>query len=56
MEVLQALDDLTDVETGPRLAETRVVLVHQVDVIPGRDAVAIEYEVGLISVNDKKWT
>lgn len=38
MEVLQALDDLTDVETGPGLAETRVVLIHQVDVIPRQDA------------------
>lgn len=50
--MLQALDDLTDVETGPGLAETRVVLVHQVDVIPGWDTVAIEFEVGLITVND----
>lgn len=55
MEVLQALDDLRDVETGPGLAETRVVLVHQVDVIPRWDAVAVEYEVGLNSVNDQRW-
>lgn len=55
VEVLQALDDLTDVETGPGFAETRVVLVHQVDVIPRWDAVAIDYEVGLNSVNDNKW-
>lgn len=37
MEVLQALDDLSDVETGSGLAEARVVLVHQVDVIPSGD-------------------
>lgn len=37
MEVLQALDDLSDVETGSLLAEARVVLVYQVDVIPSGD-------------------
>lgn len=34
MEVLQALDDLSDVETGSGLIKTRVVLIHQVDVVP----------------------
>lgn len=49
MEVLQALDDLTDVETGPGFVETRVVLIHQVDVIPGGDARSVN-EVGLMSL------
>lgn len=34
VEMLQALDDLSDVETGPGLIEARVVLIHQVDVVP----------------------
>lgn len=34
MEVLQALDDLSDVETGSGLLKPRVVLIHQVDVVP----------------------
>lgn len=35
VEVLHALDDLSGVVAGPRLAETGVVLIHVVDVIPG---------------------
>lgn len=34
MEVLQTLDDLSDVETGPGLLKPGIVLIHQVDVIP----------------------
>lgn len=34
VEVLQTLDDLSDVETGPGLLKPRVVLIHQVDMIP----------------------
>lgn len=34
MEVLQALDDLSDIETGSGLLKPRVVLIHQVDVVP----------------------
>lgn len=34
MEVLQALDDLSNVETGSGLLKPRVVLIHQVDVVP----------------------
>ena len=34
MEVLQALDDLGEVETSSGLAEAWVVIIHQVDVVP----------------------
>lgn len=34
VEVLQALDDLSDVETSSGLLKPWVVLIHQVDVIP----------------------
>ncbi|TNN37993.1 hypothetical protein EYF80_051848 [Liparis tanakae] len=34
VEVLQALDDLGDVETGSGLVEARVVLIHQADTSP----------------------
>lgn len=36
VEVLHALDDLSSVVAGPRLVKAGVVLVHVVDVIPGR--------------------
>lgn len=34
MEVLQALDDLRCIVTGPRLVKARVVLIHIIDVVP----------------------
>lgn len=34
VEVLQALDDLSDIKTGSGLVKPRVVLIHQVDVVP----------------------
>ncbi len=34
VEMLQALDDLCNVETGSRLLKPWVVLIHQVDVVP----------------------
>ena len=34
MEVLQALDDLRCIVTGPRLVKARVVFIHIIDVIP----------------------
>lgn len=38
VQVLQALDNLSSVVTGPRLVEAWVVLIHVVDVIPkGRE-------------------
>lgn len=33
MEMLQTLDDLSDVKAGSGLTEPRVVLIHQVDVV-----------------------
>lgn len=36
MEVLQTLDDLSNVETGPRLLKPGIVLIHQVNVIPSK--------------------
>lgn len=34
VEVLQALDDLSSIVTGPRLFKPRVVLIHIINVIP----------------------
>lgn len=41
VEVLHALDDLSCIVAGSWLVKTRVVLVHVVDVIPGRMIITI---------------
>lgn len=41
--MLQALDDLSDVETGSGLTEARVVFVHQVNVIPSGDGGQVSF-------------
>lgn len=43
MEVLQALDDLSSVKTGSGLAEARVVLIHQVDVVPSKKTEQVSF-------------
>lgn len=35
VEMLQALNDLSSVVAGPRLAQPRVLLIHVINVIPG---------------------
>ena len=35
VQVLHTLDDLSCVKTGSGLVKARVVLIHQVDVVPG---------------------
>lgn len=59
MKVLQTLDDLSDVETGPGLLKPGVVLIHQVDVIPSETrgqrssnttAYALSFYTGIIVV------
>lgn len=41
VEVLHALDDLSSIVAGSWLIKTGVVLVHVVDVIPGRMMITI---------------
>lgn len=47
VEVLQALDDLSDVETGSGLLKPWVVLIHQVNVIPSGNRQQVSFSIPL---------